>query len=50
MMSEDDLRRELDALEKMSAKGLRAKYCELFGNESRTGNPQRLFRRCDWRL
>ena len=38
MMSEEDLRRELAALEKMTAKELRGKYRELFGDESRTGN------------
>jgi len=50
MMSEEELRRELAALEKMSAKELRGKYRELFGDESRTGNRQWLFRRCAWRL
>jgi hypothetical protein len=50
MMSEEDLRRELAALEKMTAKELRGKYRELFGDESRTGNRQWLFRRCAWRL
>ena len=37
-MSEEDLRRELAALEKMTAKEFRVKYRELFGDESRTGN------------
>jgi len=50
MMSENDLRRELAALEKMSTKELRHQYRELFGDESRTGNRQWLFRRCAWRL
>ena len=50
MMSESDLRRELAALEKMPAKELRHKYRQLFGDESRTGNRQWLFRRCAWRL
>jgi hypothetical protein len=50
MMSEDDLRRELAALERMTARELREKYAELFGNESRTGNRQWLLRRCAWRL
>jgi hypothetical protein len=51
MMSEkNDLRRELAALEKMSAKQLRQKYRELFGDESRTGNRRWLLRRCAWRL
>ncbi len=47
MLSEEDLRRELAALEKMTAKELRGKYRELFGDE---GNRQWLFRRCAWRL
>ena len=49
-MSERDLRRELAALEKMSAGEFRGKYRELFGDESRAGNRQWLFRRCAWRL
>ncbi len=49
-MSERNLSRELAALEKMSARELRVKYRELFGDESRTGNRQWLFRRCAWRL
>ena len=49
-MSERNLSRELAALEKMSAGELRVKYRELFGDESRTGNRQWLFRRCAWRL
>jgi len=50
MMNKSSLRRELAALEKMSAKQLRVRYRELFGDESRTGNRQWLFRRCAWRL
>jgi len=42
--------RELAALEKMPPSELRAKYRELFGEESRSGNRQWLFRRCAWRL
>jgi len=47
-MHESDLRRELAALEKMSAKELQVKYRELFGDEVRTKNRQWLFRRCAW--
>ena len=50
MMSERNLSRDLAPLEKMSAGGLRVKYQELLGDESRTGNRQWLFRRCAWRL
>ena len=49
-MSETSMRRELAALERMSARQLRDKYRELFGDESRSGNRQWLCRRCAWRL
>jgi hypothetical protein len=42
--------RELVAMEKMGPGGLRARYRELFDEESRSGNRQWLFRRCAWRL
>ena len=42
--------RELAAMEKMTPGELRAKYRELFSEESRSGNRQWLFRRCAWRL
>ncbi|MCL2701721.1 MAG: DUF2924 domain-containing protein [Phycisphaerae bacterium] len=42
--------RELAAMAKMSAGELRSRYRELFGEESRSGNKQWLFRRCAWRL
>jgi hypothetical protein len=35
---------------KMTAGELRGKYVELFGEESRSGTRQWLFRRCAWRL
>ena len=41
---------ELAALKKMTAKALREQYRKLFGEESRSGNRQWLFRRCAWRL
>ena len=50
MMSETNIRKELAALERMSAKELRSRYRELFGDESRSGNRQWLYRRCAWRL
>ena len=49
-MNEAELRREIAALEEMTARQLRTKYRELFGDEARTGNRQWLFRRCAWRL
>ncbi len=45
-----DVAAELAALKKMTAKQLRAKYLELFDEESRSGNRRWLFRRCAWRL
>ena len=41
---------DLAALKKMTAKELREEYRKLFGEESRSGNRQWLFRRCAWRL
>jgi len=45
-----DITKELAAMEKMTATQLRARHAELFGEESRSGNRQWLFRRCAWRL
>ena len=49
-MSERNICRELAALERMSARQLRDRYRELFGDESRSGNRQWLLRRCAWRV
>lgn len=49
-MITNNVSRELAALERLTAKALREKYRELFGEESRSGNRQWLFRRCAWRL
>jgi len=49
-MSDRNLRKELAALERMTPAELRDKYRELFGDESRSGNRQWLYRRCAWRL
>jgi len=45
-----DVPRELAALERMTAGGLREKYRQLFGQVSRSGNRQWLLRRCAWRV
>ncbi len=45
-----DIPRELTAMKNMSAGDLRGKYAELYGEASRSGNRQWLFRRCAWRL
>ena len=49
-MNKTDMRKELADLEKMTARDLRARYRELFGDDSRSGNRRWLFRRCAWRL
>jgi hypothetical protein len=41
---------EIEDLRRMKAGALRAKYRELFGEESRSSNRQFLFRRIAWRL
>ena len=50
MVAGTDITKELAAIEKMTARELRAKYAELFGEESRSGNRQWLLRRCAWRV
>jgi hypothetical protein len=50
MQAKTDISKELAAMKKMTPKQLRAKHVELFGEESRSGNRQWLFRRCAWRL
>ncbi len=49
-MNDRNLRKELAALERMTPAELREKYREMFGDESRSGNRQWLYRRCAWRL
>jgi len=44
-----DMNKEIAALRRMTAGELRGKYLELFGEESRSGNRDWLFRRCAWR-
>jgi len=45
-----DIGAELAAMARMRPRELRETYRELFGEESRSGNPRWLFRRCAWRL
>ena len=45
-----DIEAELAAMQQMTAKQLRAKYAELFGERSRSSNRQWLLRRCAWRV
>jgi Protein of unknown function (DUF2924) len=44
------LEAQIEELRKLPAIALQAKYLELFGEESRSGNRQFLFRRVVWRL
>src|SRR6266700_1301312 len=41
---------EIEQLRGATVRGLRAKYCELFGQPSRSNHKQFLFRRVAWRL
>ncbi|MCC6581532.1 MAG: DUF2924 domain-containing protein [Phycisphaeraceae bacterium] len=45
-----DLPAQLAAMNKMTSTQLRARYAELFGERSRSGNRMWLLRRCAWRL
>lgn len=44
-----DMNKEIAALRRMTAGELRGKYADLFGEGSRSGNRDWLFRRCAWR-
>jgi hypothetical protein len=46
----DGLAQQVQALARMSAKALRAKYREVFGEEAKTGNATWLRKRIAWRL
>jgi DUF2924 family protein len=41
---------EIEGLRKLKTKGLQARYRELFGEETRSGNQAHLLRRIAWRL
>jgi len=45
-----EIETELAALKDMAPRQLRARYAELYGESSRSGNRQWLIRRCAWRL
>jgi len=45
-----DMNKEILTLRRMTAGELRGKYAELFGEKSRSGNRDWLFRRCAWRV
>src|SRR5712692_1851824 len=45
-----EVHQEIEALRKQKTKVLKARYRELFGEESRSSNHAHLFRRIAWRL
>jgi hypothetical protein len=47
---DETLASEIEGLRKLKTKGLRARFEELFGEESRSSNHAHLFRRIAWRL
>jgi len=46
----DELKKEIEQLRREKTKALRARYLELFGEESKSSNQAHLFRRVAWRL
>jgi len=46
----DEVRKEIEQLRRDKTKALRARYFELFGEESKSSNQAHLFRRIAWRL
>ena len=46
----NDMKKEILILRRMTATELRARFRELFGEDSRSGNREWLFRRCAWRV
>ena len=47
---EETVAMEIESLRKPKTKALQARYGELFGEETRSGNQAHLFRRIAWRL
>ncbi|MCC6363108.1 MAG: DUF2924 domain-containing protein [Bryobacterales bacterium] len=47
---EIQIRRQIEALKRMTVRQLRERYQEVFGEESRSNHKQFLFRRIAWRL
>src|SRR3977135_4411718 len=45
-----EVHQEIEALRQQKTKALKARYRELFGEESRSSNHAHLFRRIAWRL
>ena len=50
MGKKTNIRARLAELSRMTTAELREQYLELFGEQSRSGNRQWLYRRCAWRL
>src|SRR3954471_24013715 len=49
-LMDEALAMQIDGLRKLKTKALKARYRELFGEESRSSNHAHLFRRIAWRL
>jgi DUF2924 family protein len=47
---QEAVRRHIESLRKLKTKELKARYCDLFGEESPSSNRAHLFRRVAWRL
>jgi hypothetical protein len=47
---DQETQKEIEALRRLKVKDLKARYRELFGEESRSSNRAHLFRRIAWRL
>jgi hypothetical protein len=50
LVMNQEVHREIEVLRKQKTKTLKARYRELFGEESRSSNHAHLFRRIAWRL
>ena len=49
-MMDATVRKEIEQLRTLTVNGLRAKYRQIFGEDSRSGNKDHLYRRIAWRL
>ncbi|MGB9610596.1 MAG: DUF2924 domain-containing protein [Bryobacteraceae bacterium] len=50
MKTENEIRQEIEALRNLTTAQLKAKYREVFGEETRSNHKQFLFRRIAWRI
>jgi hypothetical protein len=50
MKTENQIHKEIEALQRLTTAGLKEKYHEVFGEQSRSNHKQFLFRRIAWRI